>query len=119
MDKGTEIYKGMIDELAKMSKNCADARAVKKGKVPGIDADKMGINELLSKLDERERDILAKFIEETYQSGIYDTLEHLEWLRCCKNMIITIEGETLPLEKYEGISNDYIGRRSGWEWSDE
>lgn len=119
MDRGAEIYKGIIDELAKMSKSCADERAVKKGKVPGVDADKIGINELLNKLDEKERDILAKFILEAYHAGIYDTLEQLEWLRCCKGMVITVEGETLPLGKYEGISNDYVGRCSDWEWPEE
>lgn len=102
-----------------MSKSCADARAVKKGKVPGIDAEKTGINELLSKFNDNERDILANFIVKAYHAGIYDTLEKLEWLRCSKNMIITVEGETLPLDKYEGIPNDYIGRRSDWEWPDE
>ena len=119
MDKGIELYKSLIDELAKMSKSCADERACKKGKIPGIDAEKLGINEVLSKLTENERDILSKFIVEVYHSGIFDTLEHLEWLRCCKNMVITVEGEPLPLEKYEGIPNDYIGRRSGWDWPDE
>ena len=119
MEKGAEIYKNLIDELVKMSRSCADARAVKKGRVPGIDAEKMGINEVLNRLDENERDILSKFIVEAYHAGIYDTLEQLEWLRCCKNMVITVEGETLPLGKYEGIPNDYIGRRYGWEWSDD
>lgn len=118
MGKGAEIYKNFIDELVKMSRSCTDARAVKKGRVPGIDAEKMGINEVLNKLDENERDVLSKFIIEAYHAGIYDTLEQLEWLRCCKNMVITVEGETLPLGKYEGIPNDYIGRRSDWEWSE-
>lgn len=30
MDKATEMYKEIIDELASMSKDCADARSVKK-----------------------------------------------------------------------------------------
>lgn len=29
MDKATEMYKEIIDELANMSKDCADARGVK------------------------------------------------------------------------------------------
>ena len=119
MEKGAEIYKNLIDELVKMSRSCADARTVKKGSVPGIDAEKRGINDVLIKLDENERDILSKFIIEAYHAGIYDTLEQFEWLRSCKNMVITVEGEALPLGKYEGIPNDYIGRRSGWEWPDK
>ena len=34
MDKATEMYKEIIDELANMSKDCADARGVKKGREP-------------------------------------------------------------------------------------
>jgi hypothetical protein len=114
-----EMYKEIIDELANMSKDCADARGVKKGKLPGTDAEQMGMNDILKKLNDTERDILAELIIDVYHSGIYDTLEKLEWLRCCKNMELTVEGEKLPLDKYEGIPNDYIGRRSDWEWPEE
>ena len=116
MEKGIEIYKNLIDELVKMSRNCADANAVKKGRVPGIDAEKSGINDILSKLSDQERDVLAGFVVEAYHSGIYDTLEQLEWYRCCKEMKISVEGEELPLGKYEGIPCDYVGRRQGWVW---
>ena len=119
MDKATEMYKEIIDELANMSKDCADARGVKKGKLPGTDAEQMGMNDILKKLNDTERDILAELIIDVYHSGIYDTLEKQEWLRCCKNMELTVEGEKLPLDKYEGIPNDYIGRRSDWEWPEE
>lgn len=119
MDKATEMYKEIIDRLVNMSKDCADARGVKKGKIPGVDAEKMVINDILKKLDDSERDILAELIIDAYHSGIYDTLEELEWLRCCKSMEITVEGEKLPLDKFEGMPNDYIGRRTDWEWPEE
>ena len=117
---GIELYKKFIDELVEMSRSCADSNAVKTGKIPGIDAANKEINKILKKLNQKERNILSEFILDTYNSGIYDTLEQLEWLRCCKDMVITVEGENLPLGKYEGISCDYIGRRSGkWEWPDD
>lgn len=119
MDNGAEIYKGIIDGLVEMSKSCVDATAVRNGKVSGVDAAKSGINEVLYKLNKQELNVLADFILETYHAGIYDTLEQLEWLSCCKDMVITVEGQTLPLDKYEGIPNDYIGRCSDWEWPDE
>ena len=119
MDKGAAIYQKFIDDLVKMSRSCADANAVKKGKVPGINAEKTGINDILQKLNEQERNILAGFIIEAYSAGIYDTLEQLEWLRCRKDMVVTVENEVLPMGKYEGIPCDYVGRRSGdWEWND-
>ena len=115
MEKGRELYKTLIDELVKMSRRCADANNVKKGSVRGIAAES-GINDVLAKLDEKDREILAAFVLDAYGSGIYDTLEQLEWLRCCKDMVITVEGEELPTGKFEGIPCDYIGRRDGWEW---
>lgn len=43
----------------------------------------------------------------------------MEWLRECKDMVITVEGEVLPAGKYEGIPFDYIGRRENWEWPED
>lgn len=43
----------------------------------------------------------------------------LVFMNAFKNMEIIVEGEKLPLDKYEGIPNDYIGRRSDWEWPEE
>ena len=117
--KGLNEYKKLIDDLATMSQHCVDSNCVKKGKVPGIDAKIMGINDVLNKLSQSDRDILSQYVLETYHSGIYDTLEHLEWLRCCKDMVMTIDSEELPLGQFEGIGNDYIGRRNVWNWPDE
>ncbi len=119
MNKGLEIYRNIIDELVKMSRSCADANAVKKGNIQGIDAEVTGANDILNRLSDRERDILAGFILDVYHAGIYDTLEQLEWLRCCKDMVITVEGEVLPMGKYEGIACDYIGRRADWVWPED
>ena len=120
MKNGIELYKNFIDDLVEMSRSCVDSNLVKKGKVTENDETNKEINKILKKLNPKERNILSEFILDTYNSGIYDTLEQLEWLRCCKDMVITIEGENLPLGKYEGIPCDYIGRRSGeWEWPED
>lgn len=115
MSKGLENYKTLIDSLVKMSGSCAAMTSIKRGEVKGVDA-KSGINDILAKLSEEERSILADYALKAYTSGIYDTLEELEWNRVCKNMVITIEGEELPMGKFEGIGGDYIGRCDGWEW---
>lgn len=44
-------------------------------------------------------------------------LDYLEWLRECKNMEIRIEDTALAMDEFEGIQNDYIGRRQGWQWN--
>ena len=118
MSKGSEIYKNLIDELVKMSRSCVAANRIIKGEVKGVETE-TGINDVLDKLDEKEREILAQYVLNAYHSGIYDTLEQLEWLRVCKNMVITVEGEILPTGEYEGIPCDYIGRREDWEWPED
>ena len=119
MSKGSEIYKALIDDLVKMSRSCVSANRVIKGKVPGAVAAETGINDVLAKLDDKDKTILAQYVLDAYHCGIYDTLEQLEWLRECKDMVITVEGEVLPAGKYEGIPNDYIGRRDDWEWPED
>lgn len=118
MDKGTEIYQELIDSLVKLSRSCIGANCVMQGEVRGSDSES-GINDVLAKLSEKEREHLAEYVLSTYSAGIYDTLEQLEWLRECKDMIITVQGEVLPIDKFEGIPCDYIGRRSNWEWTEE
>lgn len=115
MSSGLENYKSLIDSLVKMSGSCAAMTSIKRGEVKGVEA-KSGINDILAKLSDEERDVLANYTLKAYTSGIYDTLEELEWHRVCKDMVITMEGEELPVGKFEGIPCDYIGRCDGWEW---
>ena len=44
---------------------------------------------------------------------------HLEWLRECKGMKISVEGEELSAGQYEGFPCDFIGRCKGQEWPDK
>lgn len=116
MDKGTKLYQNLIDELVKMSRECVDANNVKKGNVPANDSE--NINAVLEKLSDKDREVLAEFILGAYSSAIFDVLDLLEWYASCKDMKISIECETLPTDKFEGMQNDFIGRRDGWEWTE-
>lgn len=33
-------------------------------------------------------------------------------------MKMKIDNEVLPMGKFEGIQNDYIGRKAGWQWTE-
>lgn len=116
MDKGTKLYQDLIDELVKMSRECVDANNVKKGSVPYADSGE--INAVLQKLSDKDREIVSEFILGVYSSAIFDVLDLLEWYTSCGKMKISIEGETLPTDKFEGMQNDFIGRRDGWEWTE-
>ena len=119
MDKGARIYKDFIDTLVKMSAKCSDEGVIRGQRVRWNDENSAVINGLLEKLDDRERNALADFLLGTYRSAVHDVLAELEWMRCCKDMTITVEGEILPLGAYEGLHCDYIGRLQDWEWPDE
>lgn len=116
MNKRTKLYQNLIDELVKMSRECVDANNVKKGSMPYADSEE--INAVLQKLSDKDRDVLGEFILGAYSSAIFDVLDLLEWYASCKDMKISIEGETLPTSEFEGMQNDFIGRRDGWEWTE-
>ena len=111
MDKGTEIYKKLIDEFVEMSRSCVDANRIRSREKDSE------MKNILLKLSPEDRDILADYILRAYSDGIFDVLDLLEWYACCRNMKITIDGETLPTDKFEGIQNDFIGRCDGWKWT--
>lgn len=113
MDKGTELYKKFIDEFVEMSQSCVNANRVRNGDVAW---DK---NSVLTRLTQNDRNILADYILKAYSDGIFEVLGLLEWYACCRDMKITIDGELLPTDKFEGMQNDFIGRCTGWEWTKE
>lgn len=119
MDKASEIYKGIVDELVKKSKSCAAQRWVLNGAAKGTGEKIEKYNALLSRLSEIDKTVLAEYVLDAYFDGIYDTLAELEWYIDCRDMKISVEGELLPTTKYEGLGNDFIGRASGdWDWYD-
>lgn len=52
-----------------------------------------------------DKGTLARYDSDSYMSEINDTLYELEWYIDCKDMKITVEGEKLPTQKFEGIGN--------------
>lgn len=118
MDKGTKIYQNLIDTLAERSKSCTESKWAENGEAKGSGENIVRLNELFSKLTQDERKVLANFAADAYMSGIYDTLCELEWYIDCKDMKITVEGEELPTTEFEGLGNDFIGRREGWDWAE-
>ncbi|MBR1568374.1 MAG: hypothetical protein IJ648_05365 [Lachnospiraceae bacterium] len=118
MDKGTKIYQEIIDELVKKSRNCIYADWAINGRAKGTGEHIAKLNELFAKLTPNDRETLAQYALDAYMSGIYDTLCQLEWYIDCKDMKITVEGEELPTKKFEGLGNDFIGRRDDWEWTE-
>ncbi|MFW9875151.1 MAG: DUF6547 family protein [Candidatus Thorarchaeota archaeon] len=71
--------------------------------------DQYEVNELLKRLNQKDKEIIARLLEESFEGGVFETLKYLE------------EFEIEPfIEGYEGSPyNDFIGRLSKkdkWEW---
>lgn len=118
MDRGTGIYQALVDALAEKSKSCADANWARNGEAKGSGSQIEKLNAIFAKLTAEERETLAQYALDAYAGGIYDALCELEWYADCRGMKITVEGAELPLSGFEGMGNDFIGRREGWAWPD-
>ena len=80
MNNGYENYKNMIDKMVDISHSNIEATCIMKGSFPQVDM-YQGINSLLKKLSDEEREILAKQMIDCRSAAIFDVLSHLEWLR--------------------------------------
>ena len=50
-------------------------------------------------------------------SVVFDVLSYLEWPSCCRNMQISIDGEILPSDTFEGFLDEYLPLCLGSAWS--
>jgi len=109
-----KIYREIVDALVDV---CRDGqgqigpRRVRGGTwnrnaSPGFLPDQHEINELLSRLSSKDRDVLAGLLEHQVQVGIFETLKVLEQFR------------VHPFEDgYEGSPfHDFVGRIADWKW---
>jgi len=112
-----KLYREMIDELVNMVKTgqgqIGSNRAKegiwnKNAKRDGILDDQYEYNKLLKKLDQDERLVLARLLEEQVKTGVFETLKALE------------NKKIKPFDEgYEGSPfEDFIGRMNDWEWPD-
>jgi hypothetical protein len=68
--------------------------------------DQWAINELLARLSEHDRDILAEMLADEFRNGVHETL------------VVLHEQKIVPFEDgYEGTPfHDFIGRLNDWDW---
>lgn len=116
MNTETKLYQELIDTLAEKSKSCVNANWARSGEAKGTGEQIAKLNALFAKLNANERETIAQFAQDAYASGMYDTLCELEWYIDCKKLRLLADGAELPVTKFEGLGNDFIGRRECWEW---
>ena len=118
MDNRSDNYNQIIDELVQLSRSCVDAECIRDGNVIGDFADS-GIIDLLAKLSDNERALLAAFVSSVFRSGIYSVLDTLEWHSRSGNISILFDGQNHAETDSEGLQNDFLSRCNKWEWSDQ
>ena len=120
--KKPQIYKDFIDNMVEICNNgqgTIESRKILNGvwnknlkdemkKLNSFKEDFI-INEMLKKLNQEEKEILAKLFKNQFIGGVFETLKYLE------------EFEIEPfIEGYEGSPfHDFIGRvdeEDPWEW---
>ncbi|MGV3661556.1 MAG: DUF6547 family protein [Prosthecobacter sp.] len=112
-----QIYRNVIDDLVKACREDQGQigpRRVRAGvwnpnAKAGFIPAQHEINLLLQRLSAGEREILAGMLEESVQTGVFETLKVLE------------EHQIEPfLEGHEGSPyHDFVGRMNDWEWPEE
>ena len=115
MDDGaSQLYRRVIDELVNATLRGQGRIAsdrVRRGvwnphATPDALADQVAINEVLGRLSEHDRTILAGVVADAFRSGVHQAL-------------VTLHEEAVPPfeQAYEGTPfHDYIGRLDGWAW---
>jgi hypothetical protein len=107
-------YRALIDELVRACREGQGQIGAHRAKAgiwnanatPDLFPDQFAMNELLSRLSERDRAVLAGMLEQQFVNGVHSTLVALH------------EAEIPPFdEAYEGTPfHDFVGRLAGWEW---
>lgn len=71
--------------------------------------DQLSANNLLERLSEEDREVLAQMLADAFESGVHETL------------VVLHETAVPPFEDgYEGAPfNDFVGRLNGWPWPED
>ena len=108
------VYREVIDALVNVCRSGQGQigpRRVRAGlwnqnATPTFIPDQYAVNELLSRLGPKDREVVARMLEEEFQGGVFEALKVLE------------EFKIDPFQEgYEGSPfHDFVGRLAGWEW---
>ncbi len=117
MDPSLQLYKRTIDGLAQLHKG-VHRRWIREG-WPDSPKNK-GINDLLSRLDAREKELLADLLEHAHDGGIHCALGYLNDQMAIDGMRIVQDGVEMAHQPFGAeLYYDWKSRRLGNAWPDE
>jgi hypothetical protein len=109
-------YKAFVDSLTPLVESY-----FKVEDLPGLeDSEGEAAKILLAKLNEEEREKVNRLLRHITDTGVYQTLEHLDRFMEARKLKLTWLGQELPLERYgEDMATDWWNRCEGKAWPDE
>lgn len=116
---GLNKYKSFIDGLVSR-RSSALAKRIQNGHVPIEAENGHKINQLLAKLTNEEREVVASMIQRGKDDGIHTVLSYLSEEMLIRGLELVQDGVMLPKDPFETeIFFDWIARRDGKKWPDE
>jgi hypothetical protein len=74
-------------------------------------------NDFIRTLSSKQREQLARMLQEERDGAIHDVLAALTWWISAREVGLTFRGEPMPTElSGMGLHGDFVGRRDGWSW---
>jgi hypothetical protein len=116
----TDTYKAIIDQLVHETRLSGYGSFVEAtGKFSNA-PDHHDFNEFISSLSIKQRHQIALMLQIERDNTIHDVLANLSWWITCRNVSLTVDGNTMPVElSGMGLHGDFVGRRDGWDWPNE
>ena len=114
MENGLEMYKAFIDGLVER-KDSVRGKWILGNGYPNTDENR-DINELLSMLSNEQKRIIVQMVIEARESGIHDTLQYMNEMMDCRDLVLSQKGEPYPYDHFDSMYYDFIARCAGDEW---
>lgn len=112
-----DIYSQFIDELVQLSRSCDEADSILSAD-SSADYDDPGLSCALAKLSGDERKLIASCVSRAFRSGIYSTLDTIEWHSRSGSVKLLFNDEPTADIQPDGIQNDFMNKCNKWEWSE-
>ena len=111
-----DAYKAFIDNLVEQTPSIG-SRLVRQEGIFKRAPENDDVNQFVSSLDEGQRELLARMLQEERVGGIHDVLAELTWWVIARDVGMTCQGKPMPVDlSGTGLHGDYIGRLADWEW---
>lgn len=121
MAESLELYKQFIDDLVEEREDVVARRFREKIMMPRNSEELIAENNLIKKLNDDDRMLVSRLLQEARDGGVHDTLRYLNDEILCNGMKISIGGVELPESPF-GMTmyQDWVGRVAGdYDWPDE